>query len=320
MNRHRDNNRVVRENAWNAILNQIEAFQARIAELGMTSVIAHCSFEEDRFEVLCQDEDYIGTRYGFEDKKPNHLRNHGFGPGPDRIGLSRDYHGVAKIDIHPQDHDMKLDKAAEIIFGNIINYVRALNGTHANMIKFRVVLENDGGIDVRGIDENGRGQNWQIPDVTNTFRQLTGWVQREAGRFESNLTNRFAGVLESCVREINEVYPGLNLTVFMPERKFGYGFPKEPVEFEIACNGERGKFRITHEGTRTNSKSFGKNGLERAYPGLFGKLAEITRACESIDQTIEIDRSEGIRINLCPGQDHANPGIDVTDDEALEMT
>ena len=214
----RERNPDVRADVWNAILNQIEAFQARIAELRMTSVIAHYSVEEGRFQILCSNEDYIGIRFGFDGKKPNPLCNHGFGSGLDRISLSYDYTGVAKMDIESQNDDMKLDKAAETVFGNIINYIRALRGTHAGMTKLVVVLENDGGIDVKGIDKNGHYRDWSIPDVTNTFRQLTGWVQREAGRFESNLTNRFAGVLETCVREINEDYPGLNLTVFMPER------------------------------------------------------------------------------------------------------
>ena len=312
---HRDNNHVIRSNVWNAILDQIEAFQARITELGMASVIAHYSFEEDRFKVLCSDEDYIGIQHGFDGKKPNPLRNHGFGPGLDRIRFIYDYHGVAKMDIHSQNHDMKLDKAAETVFGNIINYVRALRVIpYKDMTKFEVVLENDGGIDVKGIDENGCYQDWSIPDVTNTFRQLTGWASRETDRFERDLTSRFAGVLESCVEKINEDYPDLNLAAFMPERKFGYGFSKEPVEFEIAYKGERSKFRITHEGTRTNSERFGKSGLEQTYPGLFGKLAKITRDCESIDQTIEIDRSKGIHIDPSSCQDHGNSSRPVEDE------
>ena len=267
----------VLNNAWEQILNQIEAFQIKMKEFRIDSVIADCS-RQNFFDVL----------HGLvkNDTQQISLENYAFGPGPDDIRLSlakNQKPGITSEQLEviredSSDNDVTMEQASMTIFSNIFNYVNFLEESREDFSKYTSSLNVSGEISVGRVFENDHYEACKIPGITNTLRQLTGWVDREADRFKQDLTERFDKILQNTMLEINQTYPGLNLIAHLHGEDDVIGFDnEEDIEFTFIQNEEQ---------IVLNSQNIDQ--CEKTWPGLEARLKEIMDCVSSINRNIGI--------------------------------
>lgn len=236
-----------REAVWTEVLEQIEALQARMQELGVQRVEAEYLYEDE--DAGLQDVIFID---GCLNRKS--LQNESFGPGPDMVVIGRTAEGVENLYRHPYSQDGSISTmthAAEQIFEEVADFIMCTcePGTVIDAIKLQI--HTNGGLQAEIV--NDTAEPWVAPVITETPKQLLEWFGRECERLNDELSDRLEAVAIKLVTEMNEAWPGYNFSLME-----GMG-----STYLWADDGNGGRLRI--------DRMHGDD-VEATWPGLYDML------------------------------------------------
>ena len=275
----------VKTEAWARILEQIEIFQVEMEKHEIRNIVCH-STSEGNFENLS----VFGYRHGDYERLTNmddlvfeqeHFEKIRLVPALKENDRNEVIPGMEP---EPSAHDLvSIRHAAMTLFDNIFEYVRASDDMDEKFVELQSTLNAKGAFNiVMAAEDNSFHRTWPIPDVTNTFRQLNGWTEREVRRFSEDMTDRFGRILETMKQNLERDYPGLGLIVQAYNKKERFD---DGIEFSIII-----EFSIMHEERRIDPDLISVDKLERIYPGLFPRLQDIREVYKSSRENITIDR------------------------------
>jgi hypothetical protein len=262
-----------RDEAWKMILDQIEALQNKLPKFGCQAAVDHYSTEDGIAGLQ-------GAEFVNSCASRVALDGCEFGEMPDMISLTSSEQGEV-IQTHPGEGLASMRDAAGQIFENICEYIYATSGPDAVIDGFDLCLRSQGAIEIDVISEASRP--WSPPAVTNSLKQLGAWFDREVERISYEVTDRFTELVTSISADLEDEYPGLDLTVMA-----GHG----SISFKMNYEGQRVRFdRMRFEE------------VEEAYPGLHEKIEEIENAYNSLDMRIMATDFAPIRVRPEPEPD-----------------
>ena len=203
-----------RKMAWEKILNQIETLQIKMKEYGVEMMFNHHSPNSPDFAQGSQ-----GARFLDGKNECTFLKDAKFGPWPHHIELVR-VDGKDTIDTKWSTVSASMWSAATRISGNIFGFINATNDSGMEIRDFELRIEENGRILVETVSKDSEQENrfvrntWPVPVITNTIRQLNGWLEVEARTLREDMQNRLFEILRQEVFAINQEYPGLELTMY----------------------------------------------------------------------------------------------------------
>ena len=254
-NDHRSIEKMMANEAWSRISDQIENFQDRMNDHDLKHMVVHYDMWKLQFSKIS----------GFDKKgKPACMESLSFGKSPDEIHFERsDIPAENVVHVMNLPESQMMNSAIKVISDNISRFIKETRNTDKTPItNLNFSLNESGEFNITTIDVNGVSEKWTIPDVTDTFRQLNRWLAQESETLVDGLTSRFARILSDKVEQINNRYPGLDLTPYSHARVENYGYVNE-IRFNL--NSKDGVID-------SDAMTFAE--FEKSHPGLVKEMRD----------------------------------------------